>query len=91
MYLYLYLSNICNITTLMCQSFYLYFSSIFFLQKRSFIGKDKGEPSSKKNIKCAICEDLFSHAEWDDHVANEHDLIAWKVGSRIVSIYKTKL
>ncbi|XP_050562600.1 uncharacterized protein LOC118273307 isoform X1 [Spodoptera frugiperda] len=52
-------------------------------RKRSFLGKDKGEPSSKKNIKCAICEDLFSHAEWDDHVANEHDLIAWKVGSRI--------
>ncbi|CAH1645031.1 unnamed protein product [Spodoptera littoralis] len=52
-------------------------------RKRSFIGKDKGEPSSKKNIKCAICEDLFSHAEWEDHVANEHDLIAWQVGGRI--------
>ncbi|KAH9645178.1 hypothetical protein HF086_005723 [Spodoptera exigua] len=52
-------------------------------RKRSFFGKEKGAPSSKKNIKCAICEDLFSQAEWEDHVANEHDLIAWKVGGRI--------
>ncbi|KAF9414571.1 hypothetical protein HW555_007578 [Spodoptera exigua] len=52
-------------------------------RKRSFFGKEKGAPSSKKSIKCAICEDLFSQAEWEDHVANEHDLIAWKVGGRI--------
>lgn len=43
------------------------------------------EPSHKKNIKCALCNNLFSEEEWEHHVATQHQHIAWKAGQSIVS------
>lgn len=45
------------------------------------------EPSLKKNIKCGLCNNIFSEVDWDDHVTNQHHLIAWKEGHSIVSVY----
>ncbi|XP_075992128.1 uncharacterized protein LOC142987323 [Anticarsia gemmatalis] len=42
-----------------------------------------GEPPSKKNIKCGVCEKLFSEDQWDEHVTNKHFLIAWRAGQTI--------
>uniref|UniRef100_A0A2A4JFN3 C2H2-type domain-containing protein n=1 Tax=Heliothis virescens TaxID=7102 RepID=A0A2A4JFN3_HELVI len=41
------------------------------------------EPSLKKNIKCGVCNGIFSAADWDSHVETQHDLIAWKAGTTL--------
>ncbi|KAJ8729541.1 hypothetical protein PYW08_001122 [Mythimna loreyi] len=41
------------------------------------------EPSFKKTVKCGLCNNIFCGVEWEQHVANDHHLIAWRAGSSI--------
>ncbi|XP_028175874.1 uncharacterized protein LOC114364084 isoform X1 [Ostrinia furnacalis] len=41
---------------------------------------DNNEPSSKKEVKCGVCEQVLAKREWEEHSSEEHGFIAWKAG-----------
>ncbi|KAJ8726246.1 hypothetical protein PYW07_000944 [Mythimna separata] len=41
------------------------------------LATESSEPSVKKSVKCGLCNNIFSGAEWEQHVADQHHLIAW--------------
>lgn len=59
---------------------------ICFHQKRSLPVDDASErPSTKRTVKCGVCNKLLVEAEWKKHVAKKHNYIAWRAGETFVS------